>query len=405
MREEELNQMKSAMDQMFDLLTSEDGLGFSNESERLGFFFRRLKQRDRSWRRSKPCMYPGCQKLSIVASHTIPRSGPLALLAEDGHVITPHFYKGQVRAELVGIGEASVFPGFCQEHERLFERFEQSKCLADATDITLQALRVVCRESRIKQEQSRFTQQLLDEHQQLVNTRGMTILRQLLGDAFMAAHPIKEIAIGIGKLDPLIEKAHEQIKEANAVILQYENDFLGPLMEASQGKDSNVSGIRLTIPQHQLPACLAGRGNFRFKAENSEQIQEVVAILNVWPTETDTSLLMVVREQDQAAAETYFARFSQPEFNSVSMVESWMVHGSDHWFMRPSAWNVIPEVRQRKILHDMLDTTFNIGNEYRGSLFDDIRRQVIAANEDGERPAVKEWLEGERRKLSYPEQA
>jgi hypothetical protein len=73
----------------------------------------------------------------------------------------------------------------------------------------------------------------------------------------------------------------------------------------------------------------------------------------------------------------------------ISMLESWMVHGTDHWFMRPTAWRQLPSARRARILHDMANLSRSIGFEYEVSIRDDLRREAIAKLSD-ENPASNE---------------
>lgn len=65
-------------------------------------------------------------KGSIIGSHTIPKSNSLKKIARNGHVYTfmhLDFLKlnknnGKLTADLIGIGKASTFKGFCGEHDR-----------------------------------------------------------------------------------------------------------------------------------------------------------------------------------------------------------------------------------------------------------------------------------------------
>lgn len=80
---------------------------------------------------SHPTASPStCTKIS--KAHTVQRRGGLAAIAEDGHVLTVKpTMKGMIDNEgapgprRVGVGQASVFPGFCSAHDtQLFKTVE-----------------------------------------------------------------------------------------------------------------------------------------------------------------------------------------------------------------------------------------------------------------------------------------
>lgn len=392
MNNDALNTLATALDATVDTLFANDDGGFRNKAQRLGFVYERIREMNRRWRLSQPCMFPGCLDHSIPRSHTIPRSGALKVIEENGHVVTPRFMDNGLQASIVGIGEASVFPGFCQDHEQLFHSFERNKRIVTGGDMVLQNLRTVCRELRVREEHRRFMSKLLPEHQQMLNTRGLEILTDILGEDFLSVHPVSKVQIE--KLDSLSGTLKKEIGQLDASIDEYRRDFLQPLLDELEGRGDHFSICALELSAH-LPVCLAGRGNFML-----QDGEDIVAILNVWPRAAATDVFMLVQKRHEAAARNYFVNWQQPDFRFVSMVESWMIHGTDHWFLRPSVWNEIPKQRQAAILKDILETPFNIGQEYQGSIFDNLRLEMIKMNEADQRHEVQQYLEHERNKLS-----
>ncbi len=54
-----------------------------------------------------------------------------------------------------------------------------------------------------------------------------------------------------------------------------------------------------------------------------------------------------------------------------------MVYGSDHWFIRPSAWEAIPEARRSLILKAIESVDYNIGDAPPFSILDEARCRLI----------------------------
>lgn len=72
----------------------------------------------------KYCLHPeassGTCRGKIVRAHTVQRAKTLAAIARDGHVYRVAVEKrfdGKMRAELIGINDASTFYGFCARHD------------------------------------------------------------------------------------------------------------------------------------------------------------------------------------------------------------------------------------------------------------------------------------------------
>ncbi|MNH07044.1 hypothetical protein D3C79_664240 [compost metagenome] len=83
-----------------------------------------------------PCLYNGCTAPAI-KSHSQQKNGPLRSIAEAGKVYrlddnlqkSYNFGDGRFQIEFSqkGIGDSSLFRGFCNEHEKLFSIFEDQE--------------------------------------------------------------------------------------------------------------------------------------------------------------------------------------------------------------------------------------------------------------------------------------
>jgi hypothetical protein len=91
-------------------------------------------------------------------------------------------------------------------------------------------------------------------------------------------------------------------------------------------------------------------------------------------------------------------------FGALHAMESWMVYGSDHWFIRPSAWEAIPEARRSLIL-TIENVDYNIGDAPPFSILDEARRRLIDylqdhIDETDDRDAALRQLQLEEQKLT-----
>ncbi|MCF5674311.1 cytoplasmic protein, partial [Pseudomonas syringae] len=90
----------------------------------------------------------------IVAAHTVPKSGSLNKIARKGHVLAfvPSFenlnkHNGMLFPELVGVGKASTFSGFCSVHDDgLFAPVEKEIFTGSQKQCFLLAYRAYARE-------------------------------------------------------------------------------------------------------------------------------------------------------------------------------------------------------------------------------------------------------------------
>jgi hypothetical protein len=95
----------------------------------------------------------------IVDAHTIQKKGGLEAIARNAHVyflnttrLNPERKPGELVPGLVGVGRASIFPGFCAEHDRkLFLPIEGKDCTIGPAEALLFSYRSICLENHYKQ--------------------------------------------------------------------------------------------------------------------------------------------------------------------------------------------------------------------------------------------------------------
>jgi hypothetical protein len=101
-----------------------------------------------------PASGPTACSTSIIGAHTVQRRGGLALIQEQGHVLSTKptledmiKHDGQPPLRRVGINNASTFPGFCNKHDtELFKPIEASQLKLDRSSALLFAFRAIAYE-------------------------------------------------------------------------------------------------------------------------------------------------------------------------------------------------------------------------------------------------------------------
>ncbi len=346
---------------------------FDSDSDRLAehYGFARGKRRD--WQSSRLCRFFNCTKRAIQRSHTIPRAS-LDLIASNGHLLTPvlNWDTGELGIDSIGIGQASTFPGFCTDHENLFAGFESRISMNADADYLLQIYRTVCREVALK------------EHQ----IRQLALQRQIFGDRLeeWALRRITELLNE--RLPDLRSETFTGFRISRAGILAYSEKkerelqhdlesfrecFLSPFTREDEVLPLAI--LKSKLPEH-IPVALSGRGNFWIKqGEDGEEIN-VVAILNAIPMTNGYHFFICVREENSSALNAYKSLFLQKHDERealLSMLESWMLYGSDHWFISPEFWEDLPDEIKESIPRLILDTNCNIGHYPEVSLLDAVR--------------------------------
>ena len=82
----------------------------------------------------------------------------------------------------------------------------------------------------------------------------------------------------------------------------------------------------------------------------------------------------------------YISNWTENIFSLLSMIEPWMVNGTDQWYLKTEIWNSLPDSRKKEILEAMVECEQNIGEEYHLSIFDDLRTEFLSILKDNEEP-------------------
>ena len=128
-----------AMDKAMEDYRNDENIIFDNSKEQLKYKYEGINQL-KKWKKKQTCIVRSCNNKSIERSHTIQKSGSIKIISENGHVLTPKLNSvtGEMELVQIGINEASTFPGYCSEHEKLFEGFENLKDIKTGEHLGLQ---------------------------------------------------------------------------------------------------------------------------------------------------------------------------------------------------------------------------------------------------------------------------
>lgn len=354
---------------------------FSSESERKRILFKNVREKDKTWCSSKDCIVHGCGKPSIIRSHTIQKAGSLEIIAEQGHVLTPAVGRsnGRLGMILVGINEASTFPGFCHKHEMIFKDFENRKNLSHAIDFALQIYRTVCREVVVKRHAIEYNSMILKHYLDFRNTKFFELMMSEAKKRGLDLDKVKLVDLNFRGLDYRETVIKANIKKMKKHLREFEKEFYNPYVKIMQNKNTRYMFAWEAIElDFMIPVCLAGVGNFGFRGKNGQR--NIHAVLQVLPFNDKTFVMIVVPIKYEKYLGWYANKFLSSDLDIVGAIESWMIHGSDHWFIKPSIWNKINTHTQQKILEDIWDTKKNIGDIYGHSIFSDLKNALAQRN-------------------------
>ena len=230
------------------------------------------------------------------------------------------------------------------------------------------------------------------------------VLRMMdkLGEAFFKRYGIRKASFQFNVEDYVTGVLREEMSHLRRV---YERIFRLFYQAFREGPDHRLHSTGLVsfvfaLPV-EAPVVLAGRSGF--SALEGRIRRDVDVILNVTPCSGETLCFMTCPEQNGNLVER-LCRKHDTNIERVSLVESWMLYCSDHWFLKPSAWFVLPTQRQRLLCQIINNSESHIWEECHGSIFDEARKQLldemqIAVNGVPDKAATISLIEKEEAKL------
>lgn len=372
---QEYKEIMKVTDRVLDDFVDGKEWDYLNESTMNSKYMGQVAKRNKSWANSKMCIYPGCGKTSIRRSHTIQKSGSIDVISENNHVLTPMLIERPSKLEYImkhiGVNEASTFPGFCIEHEKLFHRYEKNKKLMDAEDYRLQIYRTICREIV-------FNESELTSHIEFYNT-----YKKEVENVF-----IKELEKEYGKSISELGLESIKVEENNYKKHLYDNGVekynntlqsLHKLHDACFNNDIFLISIKIPF---QIPVAIAGISNVRFSDYIYTEDEDSTVVVNLLPLEGETDLIISSLFIYKDSLLTFVEYIKQTPLTLLNFIESFIINGSEHLFFKESVWEKLSEVMQRQMINDIFYSDWSFGKEYEYSILNDIRKQLIDEAEE-----------------------
>ena len=367
-----LKKLESVLDEFMDVVAEDEHSFIGEIGFRKNLVFSSVSELQRYYRTPRLCIYPGCKNKSVAFSHTISKSTFLKFISERQHVLSPVLDFSQMKyiIKSVGINKASAFPGFCEEHENLFSDFEKDGIIKSNHHVYLQVFRTICREIVIKQIQIKSLSNQIEKLREVITNNGIKFINTRLGNEFIEKNKVNLSTLSFKNLSEGLAVAQNSKDELERLLKMLESEFLPNATKEIENKGEFLAHYRIDINEYS-PICLSGLGNFSINDNGTHH--NVHAVLNILPNPGKTFLSITVSLKHRKYLQDYLALFLNHLNGPLNMMESWMGNGTDHWFIKPSEWEAIPQNRQEKILADIYDESQNIGAHFKRSIIDSIR--------------------------------
>jgi hypothetical protein len=374
MNQEKITGIATALDEVVSAYENDHKVIFESESARLKGLYKSIANSTKKWRTPKLCAFQGCKEKSIARSHTIQKSGPLALISEDQHVLHPGLgSEGEMQMQRIGLNNASVFPGFCKKHERLFEDFEQKKALTTPRDLILQTFRVVAREL--------FRVNLEIEHLEFIKDE-FTKTRDgfISGKMKAVGQDVRINSLNVSG-DPLVEMLDRHLLQRRRAASEIKNGIYAEYLDTIN-TNSTATLIHIKSPDI-LPVCLSGIGVYHAQLEDGTKVSANI-FLCVLPGSNESEVILASKNSERTLLQHYAGNCLNGRLDLLRAIESWMLNQTDHWFITPSEWDKLPENRRSEILNLIANDHTSLGHECSISVLDSTRLKIIQQFESSE---------------------
>ncbi|GJQ61053.1 MAG: hypothetical protein SCALA702_01060 [Melioribacteraceae bacterium] len=376
---------------------------FFDIAERNKNRYKELERKLKIWNASRQCIVRNCNKKSIVNSHTIQKKGSLYAISEANHLLTPLFdtrIEG-LSLKRVGLNRASTFPGFCIQHENMFQAFENKDKFEYDEDFQLQVFRTISRELVIKQMILEQYEKMLENYIDFRNQKLIALIKERIGNKFLRENDINIKSLSFGNIDVREEQIKKQIKNFNEDICSFEFEFYTAICNDIEKGTVDEISIKVLHLDFQIPVSLAGRGNFHWN--EGSHVSNIEIVFLVLPFSNHTYIIGATPKKHKLYLEKYFNSFSRHPLTLLVMVEGWMLYGSDHWFLKPSVWGKIKPEMQKNIIRAVENIEKDIGFICVFSVFNDLRESILTKlvdiNLDELTPSFKMFVINEKDKL------
>lgn len=408
MSSEELEKIKKVIDNLeYEL----DSIMDISPKERTARMFSEYNYQQKIEKKRRKCSCPDCENETVLNSHTIPKSCSLKNIQEDKKVLVPkHSVKTfnqdkmliEMRPEGI-ISEATVFPGFCKEHENFFADYEISGEIIDDIHYAKQCFRGLCKDiflcetgkQHLEKELKEFKKERNEKVKEYLNTK----------ECFSGNNKITKLDVEV--MDRYTSNLCRLIERMDSKLIKL-NPYRNKLYQISKKESSfEQEGLRYCsfMIDETLPVALSGYTLINLH-ENGDLS---FFYMNIVPLHNKSIIYFVIENRDYEKLSPWLERLSN-QFFLLDAIEEFMIYGTNEWCIKPSVWKAIPQNRQEFILSEICSnrsfsfagTKLSIFDEIRKILIDSAKELVLKNDIDGvENSHLNKWIEHESDKLKY----
>jgi hypothetical protein len=323
--------------------------------------FEKMTAKQNNMMKNAKCYFDNCNKHSI-GSHSISKNHNIKCISEDNCVMSFVPRRNADNKDLVldrvGIGKASVFPGFCKHHDDLFNRIDISG-ITTIKDVLLQSYRSVC----FWLHKNYVSGIMLKEIQGDVDDTFKNFIEENIlefdYDEFRYGGEYqrkkKEYLKMSKSVKVLLEKAIQHVDETIKI---------EPFMEIGLGE--------VKIYYKKVDECIP----IVLNTMNTTKLGDIFQI--VIPTEKKTDLIVIDALGMKTDLFEQWKVATSNMLNIIELIESWMI-SCEEWYIRPSIIGRMSEDRIKKLSEDIRywQGEHGLWETYDVSVFDELRLKYL----------------------------
>lgn len=324
--------------------------------------------RNFSSKKKSICMFCNC-KCQSIGSHSISKSYYLKKISDNNTVGAFVSKRMKDSKELVweriGISKkASVFPGYCKEHDDIFNNIDVNGIIS-AKDLLLQCYRSICYWLRMTEKASGVLGQIQND----------------VDDTLSAKIQQSNLKIDYSKIrfgDDYQKNKYDDVLSLQTLKELFENlikndadTCLNKKISSSVNIDINIdSGIEIMYlrVEEKIPIVI--------NSMNTVLQGNVFHI--VLPNDNSTDIIVINATHKKLKFKEAWETRTQNMLNILSLIESWMI-AEETWYINPSIIEKLPDERLEIIKDDIRYSQCErkLWEPYDVSIFDDLRKKYL----------------------------
>lgn len=324
--------------------------------------FEKINENNLHAKKKSKCMYKDCSRYSI-DSHAISKNYHIKQIAENNVVMSFIPRRNAESKDLildeVGVNKASVFQGFCKEHDEIFKSVDTNG-IKTIGDLLLQCYRSVC----------------FWLHMLTIDGKMMGEIQKDSDDTLKAFFE---------KIVP--EFNYDEFRFGDEY-LKGKKNYVSFVQRAKEELESALDKKNILKKLDRNMKILAGDLEIYF-CKVDEQIPVVLNTMNtiekgynffhiVLPNKDSTDIIVISASNGTVDLKDAWKSATSNMLSLIELIESWMI-ACEIWYIRPSVIKKIPKERMDIICQDIRywQGENPLWQRYDMSIFDDLRLKYL----------------------------